>query len=455
MRPFLSLYITNLFLVGGTGLLTTYLALYMVQHQVSTFWIGTLTSCYYLGLLLGSKIGYYLISSVGHIRTFAATTAIVLASVAAHGLSNDIQLWLVLRLMVGIGMMCNYMVLESWLNEQTAPEQRGRVFSFYMVTSYLGMMSGQLALSHFPDLGYAPLFLICIALSVGIIPISITRRIHPKPLKPIKVSFFAYFKHIPQSLTAVLFAGIINGSFYGLAPVFASQAGFSSEDIAFYMSVTILAGLLAQWPMGILSDRIRRSILLRANAIGMGVVSLALFVLPINPDYIFALTFVFGIFAFTIYPLSSALANSRVDDEARVGVASALLVAFGLGAGLGSALIAQAMAVLGYKALYGSIVILTVFMFMLLTFINSRQKREKPEVSDYVVSPSDITTSPLAASMDPRIDESLAQEQLLVVEEAEQDEPEQTDIASSDIEGSDIERSEITKEGTLEKSETN
>jgi hypothetical protein len=74
------------------------------------------------------------------------------------------------------------------------------------------------------------------------------------------------------------------------------------------------------------------------------------------------------------------------------------------------------MSSLGYKAFYGSITILTVFMFLLLTFINSRQKREKPEATDYVVSPSDITTSPLAASMDPRIADELAQEQLLVVE---------------------------------------
>ncbi len=426
MRSFLSLYLTNLFLIGGTGLLTTYLALYLVQHDISTFWIGALTSCYYLGLLLGSKIGYYLISRVGHIRTFAATAAIVTASVATHGITTDIQVWLVLRLIVGIGMMCNYMVLESWLNEQTVPEQRGRVFSFYMLTSYLGMMSGQLALSHFPELGHAPLFLVCMALSIGIVPISITKRIHPKPLKPIKVSFFSYLKRAPQSLTAVHFAGIINGSFYGLAPVFANQAGFNAEEVALFMSITVLAGLLAQWPMGILSDRIRRSILLRTNAVGIGLVSLAMFILPISTEYTFILTFMFGIFAFTIYPLSSALANSRVDDEARVGVSSALLVAFGLGAGIGSAVIAQVMAKFGYQAFYGSITLLTVLMFLLLTFINSKQKHESPEVTDYVVSPSDITASPLAASMDPRIEENIAQEQLLVVDE--QEKPEQDEL---------------------------
>ncbi|MBB1470993.1 MFS transporter, partial [Pseudoalteromonas sp. SG41-5] len=290
MKSFPSLYFANLFLIIGTGLLTTYLALYLGKNGISTFWIGLMTSCYYMGLLLGSKLGYHLIKSVGHIRTFAASTAAVLACVAAHGVSDNIYLWLALRLFVGLGMMCNYMVLESWLNEQAAPESRGRVFSFYMITSYLGMILGQFALAEFPELGYAPLFLVCMALAIGIIPISITRRIHPKPLKPIQVSLLDYFKKVPQSLTAVHFAGIINGSFYGLAPTFAKLSGFNSSEIAIFMSATIFAGLIAQWPMGILSDKIRRSVLIRTNAVAIGVVSLALFLLPITQTLAFALT---------------------------------------------------------------------------------------------------------------------------------------------------------------------
>lgn len=417
MKSFPSLYFTNFFLVGGTGLLTTYLALYLGQHDISTFWIGLLTSCYYLGLLLGSKLGYHLIKSAGHIRAFSASTAVVTACVASHGVSDNIYFWLVLRFVVGLGMMCNYMVLESWLNEQAAPEQRGRVFSFYMLTSYLGMVAGQFALSNFPELGYAPLFLICIALSFGIVPISITRRIHPKPLKPIQVSLLGFFKTIPQSLTAVCFAGVINGSFYGLAPTFASQAGLSAQEIAMYMSITIFAGLLAQWPMGIISDKIRRSILLRTNALMIGLISLALFLLPTQTPLSYWLTFSFGLFAFTLYPLSSALANSRVDDEHRVGVSSALLVAFGAGACVGSTGLAQIMSYFGPHALYASFTLLTACMYCALTYINARQKAEKPAASDYVAATSDITSSPLAATLDPRIEEKTAQEQMLVVDE--------------------------------------
>ncbi|MCQ8878028.1 MFS transporter [Pseudoalteromonas shioyasakiensis] len=421
MKSFPSLYFANLFLISGTGLLTTYLALYLGQHGTSTFWIGLMTSCYYLGLLLGAKLGYHLIKSVGHIRTFAASTAAVLACVAAHGVSDNIYIWLGLRLFVGLGMMCNFMVLESWLNEQAAPDSRGRVFSFYMITSYLGMILGQLALAQFPELGYAPLFLVCMALAIGIIPISITRRIHPKPLKPIKVSLFDYFKKVPQSLTAIHFAGIINGSFYGLAPTFAKASGFDSAQIALFMSATILAGLLAQWPMGMLSDRIRRSVLIRSNAVAIGVISLVLFLLPVTQTSAYVLTFLFGLFAFTLYPLSSALANSRVADEERVGVSSALLVVFGAGAVLGSTGNAQIMTYFGHQALYASISLLTIVMYLLLTYINSKQKVEQPDTRDYVVGTSDVTNSPLAATMDPRIEETTAHDQMLVVDDIDED----------------------------------
>jgi len=156
---------------------------------------------------------------------------------------------------------------------------------------------------------------------------------------------------------------------------------------------------------------------------------LAICLLPAEPTVLMACSFAFGLFAFTLYPLSSALANSRVSDEDRVGVSSALLMVFGAGAAFGSAIISKSMTFFGPKALYASIAVLTVLMFGVLTFINSRQKVEQPEASDYVVGNSDVTSSPLAAAMDPRIEEEIAHEQLLVVES---DEESKVDDSSSD-----------------------
>ena len=99
-------------------------------------------------------------------------------------------------------------------------------------------------------------------------------------------------------------------------------------------------------------------------------------------------------------------------------------VAFGAGAGVGSALLAQVMVFMGHTALYGAIALLCMVMFGLLSVINFRQKAEKPEHADYVVSASDITTSPLAATMDPRIEEAMAQDQMLVVEDDDESDEE-------------------------------
>jgi MFS family permease len=146
-------------------------------------------------------------------------------------------------------------------------------------------------------------------------------------------------------------------------------------------------------------------------------ITAAMYFLPVVPTYIYVLSFLYGLFAFTLYPLASALANSRVGDDDRVGVSTALLVAFGAGAGLGSTMIAQLMTWAGHQALYGGIAILATTLFILLSQINGRQVKgmsERMAPGDYVVGASDIASSPLAASFDPRIEDRTAQRQLLM-----------------------------------------
>ena len=107
----------------------------------------------YFGLVLGGKIGHRLIARVGHIRAYSACAGIVGAAVLGHGLIDWLPAWLFLRVIVGLGMMCQYMVIESWLNEQADAKQRGLVFSGYMIASYLGLVLGQLILVMHPAPG--------------------------------------------------------------------------------------------------------------------------------------------------------------------------------------------------------------------------------------------------------------------------------------------------------------
>src|SRR3546814_1044104 len=48
-----------------------------------------------------------------------------------------------------------------------------------------------------------------------------------------------FIKRVPQSLSTVLGSGLIVGSFYGLAPLYASQQGLSTEQVGLFMGSCI------------------------------------------------------------------------------------------------------------------------------------------------------------------------------------------------------------------------
>ena len=416
-RSFSSLFSTTLIMVLGAGLLTTYLALSLARDGVEQLWIGGMMSAYYFGLVVGSKVGHRLIARVGHIRTFVASAGIVTASALCHALTDVLEIWLVLRLLVGTGMMCQYMVLESWLNEQAESNQRGTVFAGYMIVSYLGMVGGQTVLSFFPELGLQPLLLVGICYALCIVPIALTRRIHPQPLHPAPLKILTFWRQVPQSLTTILIAGGISGSFYGLAPAFAAGTGLSNAEVASFMSATILAGLLAQWPMGKLSDRIPRSRLLRVNSALLGLLVLAISLLPLTGLLLLTATFCFGILAFTLYPLATALANQNIEQAERVALSATILLTFGIGATIGPLIASTLMQLFGNHMLYLYMAVCCLILVLRLTRVNYNQKTAKKllaqqQSSDYQLASGDLVSSPLGAALDPRVDEELVQQQM-------------------------------------------
>ena len=451
LRSFTSLYSTTFMMVLAAGLLTTYLGLKLTTMEVPQIWVGGMMSAYYIGLVCGSKVGHKLIAQVGHIRAFVACAGVVTASALGHALIEDLTIWLVLRVLVGMGMMCQYMVLESWLNEQSEPSQRGTVFASYMIVSYLALMAGQGAISLYPELGLEPLLLIAICFALCIVPIAITRRIHPEPLTPAPLNMKHYWKRAPQALTTIALGSMIVGCFYGLAPAYATAQGIEPQSVALYMTCTILAGLLAQWPMGKLSDLMPRSRLIRINCGLLGTLVLIIALVPFDAQISLVLTAIFGVLAFTLYPLATALANSRVEQHERVGLSATILVTFGIGASIGPLIASALMQKIGNDMLYGFMSICAFTLVIRLLFINNKQKAEQGSSNDYVMAGGDLVSSPLAASFDPRVNVQSVQNQMInpeddafdmvgheddaLEDDALEDEPDYTQV--TDIENDD------------------
>ena len=276
LTAFSSLYFATLLMLLGSGLLSTYIGLSLSARGVSEIWIGALMTCYYVGLVGGASVGHRLIARVGHIRAFVASAGVVTASVLGHALSESVQLWLFLRVLVGMAMMCQYMVLESWLNEQAESHQRGIVFAGYMVVTFLGLMLGQFVFTLMPELNIRHVLFVAMCFSLCLVPVAVTKSLHPAPLHPAPLRIMFFVKRIPLALATIAISGLLLGSFYGMAPVYASGVGLKTSEVGIFMAVAIGAGLLAQWPVGWMSDRLDRSQLIQLNAIILTGVTLVL-----------------------------------------------------------------------------------------------------------------------------------------------------------------------------------
>lgn len=131
----------------SVGMLGSLLSLRMSIESIPHLLIGIVLSGFYMRLVIGSLICPFVVHRTGHIRAFAVFAAINTATALFYPMYISAPVWFIFRVLSGISMMGIYMVVESWFNEKTESKMRGRVFSIYMATCFLGLGFGQLFLN--------------------------------------------------------------------------------------------------------------------------------------------------------------------------------------------------------------------------------------------------------------------------------------------------------------------
>ena len=336
LKPFVALYIAALLLVMGLGLLATFLSLRLIVEGFSTQITGIILTSYFIGAVVGTFYCSRLIRSVGHIRSFTAFAALATAMIMLHGCYISAVAWAVFRFFSGIATIGLFMVIESWLNECTQPQARGRVFSIYMVMCYLGSSIGQQLLNLGEIKDQNLFFVISFLLVSCTIPVAITHSIHPEMPEVEPVRLKSIFQKAPMGMLGCFTAGLMNSSFYTMGPVFCHQINLSVRQLSYFMTITVLGGLLLQWPVGSFSDRFDRSAVIPILG-GLFAVISGLMIVAAQSSFgiLMAASAVFGGLMFTIYPSAVARAHDMFEPTDVVNVSSALLLFFGIGAVIG------------------------------------------------------------------------------------------------------------------------
>lgn len=369
---------------------------------------GAMMSAYYAGFIAGTFFCYHLIARVGHIRVFAACTACASAIMLCHALIPNPILWIGIRVIYGFCLVHLYTIMESWLNSIGDAQSRGKILSVYMITNFLAMSAGQ-SLSLLAPLEGFELFCICaMMLSLAIVPLTLSRIIQPVTVRPVDSFGVRQLMQVsPLGVIGALVAGLMAGGYWGLSAVFIIRIGFEQNAVAWFMAASLMGGLVAQWPLGTLSDRINRRyvIILAASLIALASGFLSLLAMMggatvLSVSGLIIIAIIFGAGFHPLYSLCIAHANDFIGPEQFVRASAGLQMVQGAGAVAGPLLAGLLMYMVGHTMLFIYISLLAGF-FALYTLRRMIENR-KPAIGGHVPFRFYTKTGLFAFLMDPR-----------------------------------------------------
>ena len=243
----------------ANGFFNTLISLRVAIEDFEATMAGLVLSSYFAGFTLAALRCGRIIERVGHIRAYAAFAGLVVAATAAMPLRSGPLPWLLLRSVVGFGCSGLFITTESWLNAKAQPAERGRIFSIYMVGTFLALALGQLLIGPAEIETAAPFNAIVAVFAVALVMVSTTRAEPPRLAAAATLPFGHLARVVPVAVVGSALSGLISSSFYALVPAWMQDEGIRRETIAISMLVAVLGGLAFQIPIGRLSDRFDRS----------------------------------------------------------------------------------------------------------------------------------------------------------------------------------------------------
>lgn len=329
------LFLGLAFLMLGNGLQGTLVSWRANFEGFSSSTTGWIMTSYYLGFLAGSLLTNKLIRQVGHIRVFAALASLASTAVLVQILFIDPFAWIIMRLVTGFSFAGVYVVVESWLNARADNDSRGRILSIYMIVSYGGLAGGQLLFKVADPTTFNLFLLSSILLSVALIPLLVSRVTAPLEEESESMSVSELFKIAHTGVVSITLTSIVSGVVLGMGAVYAANAGMSISQTATFMSVFIAMGAVAQWPVGWISDKFdRRLVIVILCALSVTLIAM---LYRINPQST-AFVVIFGLFGATalpVYSLSIAHTNDRLRPEQMTSASSTMVLFSGIGAAAG------------------------------------------------------------------------------------------------------------------------
>lgn len=246
-----------------------------VSFAASAYSAGFLVGCFFVAKFIGD---------IGHIRAFAAAAAITTLAALLFSLVSLTPALILLRLLTGLATAGLFAIGDAWINETAEESTRGRVLSIYAIIIGLVSVGSQVFVVLTPDDVSKTFVFVAVIYCFIIIVIAITRSNPPETGSRADVRVAQLMKNAPAAALGIFAMGFVSTNILSVAPYGAAQLGVETQDIALMIGAIYLGRVLFQYPLGVLSDRIDRRIVILITSL-ISVVVLVLMTILSDPKY--------------------------------------------------------------------------------------------------------------------------------------------------------------------------
>lgn len=350
----------------GNSLLTTTVSLHLSDPALDPHVVQLLLTAFPIGFLGGCLSARFLVVRFGHELAFHIVSLLAALGAAGYMVTEAAPVWFCMRLINGFSIATLFVVSESWINLYADQKNRGAYFSLYMLMTSLATLFAQLLVE---AAGAASPYLFHLALGVILLGLFYARfvgRPWPALRLPLAVTVEAGNAHsghrygiwrlaalAPVTVVCVFQAGMTNMNVYTMTPIYAERIKLDASIAVTLVTAFSLGGMLAQAPVGWLSDRMDRRVLLLIQGVA-GAALCAAISWPgtHSQTLLYGLFFAYGAIALTIYPVGIAYANSQLDSRHMVSASGSLLLLYSIGNIMTPGLAAQLMELFAPQALF-------------------------------------------------------------------------------------------------------
>ena len=416
------------------GLQGNLLGLRAVLEDFNIVATGALMSGYFIGYFTAANVVPNLVGKVGHIRVFAAFASVASLSILIHAIFVNPYIWAVGRFLTGFSMLSIFVVVESWLNDRATNRTRGKVLSIYMVITFTCLALGVLLLNFNNPKEYEPFILVSLLLSVALIPILLTKRKPPTFKKISSIKIKELYKTSPLGTVSMLCTGFLHPAIFTMGAVYGALMNFSILEISLYLSLITISGAVFQWPIGYLSDRYdRRLVIIITALLGAIFALLCFFSVSISPDFInlspntktifqhitnhrmlfYIFISLYAGMCLPLFSLNLAYVNDFLPKEKFVSAGAGLQLIFGLSAMPAPFLCSFFMKEIGPNGFFVFLFIFQIIIFIFGVYRMLRRSSLPVPENDNTFTPLPRNITPVGIQLDPEtgVDLSNAEKQ--------------------------------------------